>query len=187
MNPAIIASSASTAAENYTGSDGSNGSADLSKRSGLAFVTTQLRSSSVPLSNYSNSMFGSVTRAVQLMGRLAEGHPYRIEPEVVRVVVDLLGVLSAKQQADAPKIFNLDEETLVLKWVKNGREQFVSVSSDEVDFAEFVQGGDKKAEKSLGEPSRLNYAEFFRALDVQDSTQSTQETRPMIAGIAYAR
>lgn len=120
------------------------------------------------------------------MGRLADGHPYRIESDVVRIAVDLLGVLSSKQEAQAPQIFNLDEETLVLKWIKNGCEQFVSLSSDEVDFAEFVQGGAKRAERSLGEPGQLDYAEFYRALDLHDRASSTPDSPQVVTGLAYA-
>lgn len=117
--------------------------------------------------NYRPAMFNAIARTIQMMGQMPEGHPYKLEDDVVSAAVDLVGVLENQHQLVPPKIFVVDPETLVLKWKSHDSDSYISVSSGEVDFSEIDNQGAVKSAQALGMPGKVDLQPFFKSLGFQ--------------------
>lgn len=136
-----------------------------------ATATSMPRSSS----SFSNSRayhYGAVQSAIDLLKELPEESDFHVTSEVAERARDLLGVLSANMEVDAPQIFPQEKDLLVLKWVVGKIERFLSVSPDDFDLMDINQATRLRCTHALADDGSLNLASLFDALAVPFSNKS---------------
>ena len=117
------------------------------------------------LNNFRADRFNAVLSTVQLMGRVPQGHPLHIDPQLALRAVDFIGVLNQNLDVEVPKLLPIDDDTLILKWSKDGIDRSLTITLDDIDLVEKKPSAGFRCEHDLGADGEIDYAQVFLALD----------------------
>lgn len=92
--------------------------------------------SSASFNNMRADRFNSILQTIQYMSRVPSGHPVHIDDEVAKHALDVVAALNHHFEVLPPKIFPMDDETLVLEWSFGPIGRYMTLSADDLSILE---------------------------------------------------